>query len=129
MPPERFVIPYKLNYAFHVTTYNEIALHWLQKYNLYVLFPQVFNSISLECDHPSKVKCEPFNGFSRPARRVPAANLEFGYDHGPKTHCGPGDSGQYPHPDCAKFIECDNGRTFVKDCGPGISMFIISNVQ
>lgn len=34
--------------------------------------------------------------------------------------CPPGASGNHAHPfDCTKFLECSNGQTFVKNCGPG----------
>lgn len=76
----------------------------------------------MECDHPSKVKCEPFNGFVRPVRRVSTASRSGNLEIAPKAkiECDLYAIGQYPHPyDCAKFLECNNGQTFIKDCGPG----------
>ncbi|KAH8380510.1 hypothetical protein KR009_011156, partial [Drosophila setifemur] len=43
-------------------------------------------------------------------------SLEVGGD----INCPPGATGLHPHPfDCTKFMECANGETFVKNCGPG----------
>ncbi|KAK9711184.1 Chitin binding Peritrophin-A domain [Popillia japonica] len=34
--------------------------------------------------------------------------------------CPAGASGLFPHPTiCEKFLNCDHGRTFIQDCGPG----------
>ncbi|GJQ83467.1 SCRASP1 [Trypoxylus dichotomus] len=34
--------------------------------------------------------------------------------------CPHGESGLFPHPTrCEKFLNCDHGRTFIQDCGPG----------
>ncbi|XP_071057276.1 uncharacterized protein [Onthophagus taurus] len=34
--------------------------------------------------------------------------------------CPDGQSGLFPHPyDCQKFLNCDHGRTFIQECGPG----------
>ncbi|XP_070070652.1 uncharacterized protein teq isoform X2 [Drosophila takahashii] len=34
--------------------------------------------------------------------------------------CPPGSSGLHAHPfDCTKFLECANGQTYIKNCGPG----------
>lgn len=73
----------------------------------------MFNPKSMECDHPSKVKCRRFEEFREqpPLIRSPTAA---------RTECEPGASGLYAHPtDCSKFLNCNNGATFVQDCGPG----------
>uniref|UniRef100_A0A1B6CJC3 Chitin-binding type-2 domain-containing protein n=1 Tax=Clastoptera arizonana TaxID=38151 RepID=A0A1B6CJC3_9HEMI len=37
-----------------------------------------------------------------------------------RVKCPDGASGLYPHPsNCYKFLNCDHGRTFIMDCGPG----------
>ncbi|KAH8288065.1 hypothetical protein KR018_011505, partial [Drosophila ironensis] len=41
-------------------------------------------------------------------------------DAGGDIHCPAGASGLHAHPfDCTKFLECANGETYVKNCGPG----------
>lgn len=36
------------------------------------------------------------------------------------VQCQNGESGLRAHPfDCTKFLNCDQGRTFIQDCGPG----------
>ncbi|XP_017028294.1 uncharacterized protein teq isoform X2 [Drosophila kikkawai] len=45
---------------------------------------------------------------------------EKSLDYAGDISCPPGVSGLHAHPfDCAKFLECANGLTYVKDCGPG----------
>lgn len=73
----------------------------------------MFNPRSLECDHPSKVKCKHFDEF----REMPVLI------HSPPVlsiECMAGATGLFPHPvDCAKFLNCNNGATVIQDCGPG----------
>lgn len=73
----------------------------------------MFNPNTLECDHPSKVQCQRFEGFSttRNQRQLfPTGTIQ----------CEAGASGLYAHPlDCRKFLNCDHGRTHVQECGPG----------
>lgn len=41
-------------------------------------------------------------------------------EHGRRIKCEKYASGLFPHPtNCKKFLHCDNGRTFIQDCGPG----------
>ncbi|XP_052845540.1 uncharacterized protein LOC128258146 isoform X4 [Drosophila gunungcola] len=43
--------------------------------------------------------------------------------------CPPGSSGIHAHPfDCTKFLECANGETFVKVCGPGTAFSTVNNI-
>lgn len=73
----------------------------------------MFNPKSMECDHPSKVKCNRFGELREPpspVRSPPVARIE----------CEMGANGLFPHPtDCARFLNCHNGGTFIQDCGPG----------
>lgn len=40
--------------------------------------------------------------------------------NGRRIKCEKYASGLFPHPtNCRKFLNCDNGRTFIMDCGPG----------
>lgn len=87
----------------------------------------MFNPKTMECDHPSKVKCKKFDGFNTRHSR----NLAYppGLESARRVECEPGASGLYPHPtDCKKFLNCDNGRTFVQDCGPGTAFNGITKV-
>lgn len=78
----------------------------------------MFNSHNLECDHPSKVKCQPFDGFSQQTRRNPANGRSQRQQQ--SIQCEQGASGLFAHPyDCTKFLNCDHGRTFIQECGPG----------
>lgn len=78
----------------------------------------MFNSHNLECDHPSKVKCQPFDGFSQQTRRNPAYGRSQRQQE--SIQCEQGASGLFAHPyDCTKFLNCDHGRTFIQECGPG----------
>lgn len=75
----------------------------------------MFNPRNRECDHPSKVKCKRFEGFTRQTRNP--------YNRSQRQQaiqCESGASGLFAHPyDCTKFLNCDHGRTFIQDCGPG----------
>lgn len=78
----------------------------------------MFNPRNLECDHPSKVKCRQFEGFSRQSRNEPYRSQQQQQQQ--PIQCEAGVSGLYAHPhDCTKFLNCDHGRTFIQDCGPG----------
>lgn len=68
----------------------------------------VFSAVSQTCDFESSVPCVQ-SGRAGRLQELPA-----------EPRCAPGASGLQPHPtDCTKFLHCDNGRTFIKDCGPG----------
>ncbi|XP_043950595.2 uncharacterized protein LOC108029525 isoform X4 [Drosophila biarmipes] len=42
--------------------------------------------------------------------------------------CPPGSSGLHAHPfECTKFLECANGHTFVRNCGPGTAFSTVIN--
>ncbi|XP_037905161.1 uncharacterized protein LOC119647912 isoform X2 [Hermetia illucens] len=95
----------------------------------------VFNPDTRECDNPEKVIClnyrsesNPNNHFARlqqvqtksysdspsPTSSHPPRNI------GDDVQCAPGSSGVQPHPfDCAKFLNCANGITYIQVCGPG----------
>lgn len=78
----------------------------------------MFNPRTMECDHPSKVKCRTFDGFS--SNRGKSNHGRFQRQQQQVIQCERGSSGLQPHPiDCAKFLNCDHGRTFIQDCGPG----------
>lgn len=78
----------------------------------------MFNPRNLECDHPSKVKCQPFDGFAQQSRRSPAYGRSQRQQQ--SIQCEQGASGLFAHPyDCTKFLNCDHGRTFIQECGPG----------
>ncbi|KAH8395222.1 hypothetical protein KR222_002788 [Zaprionus bogoriensis] len=69
-----------------------------------------FSAVAQRCDYEQSVQC----GGVQPAR---SARLQ---EQAPTPRCAPGVSGLQPHPyDCTKFLNCDNGRTFIQDCGPG----------
>lgn len=73
----------------------------------------MFNPKSMECDHPSKVKCRRFDEF----RESPALIRS---QSNARSECEPNASGLFAHPtDCAKFLNCNNGATVIQDCGPG----------
>lgn len=83
-----------------------------------------FNPRTMECDHPSKVKCHRFEGFSSRLQEEPQSNRnQRQYVQRQETapiRCENGASGLFAHPlDCRKFLNCDHGRTFIQDCGPG----------
>ncbi|XP_031332039.1 uncharacterized protein LOC116162542 [Photinus pyralis] len=72
----------------------------------------LFNAYTLECDYASKVEClyEPEDDYTQQT----LTKLKL------KTGCPAGFSGIVPHHyDCAKFINCDNGKEIVMNCGPG----------
>lgn len=76
----------------------------------------------MECDHPSKVKCERFEGLSTRQQIPPSPNARQ-YTQRQEIapiQCESGASGLFAHPlDCKKFLNCDHGRTFTQECGPG----------
>lgn len=85
----------------------------------------MFNPRTMECDHPSKVKCRPFEGTLTYGRQnQPVANRQQQQysqrqEFAP-IQCESGASGLFAHPmDCTKFLNCDHGRTFIQECGPG----------
>ncbi|XP_016839535.1 uncharacterized protein LOC100120629 isoform X3 [Nasonia vitripennis] len=95
----------------------------------------LFSPDSLECDFPDKVKCyggeiadfpgvdvdhldesagvrEPLLNGGHSARYEAQGQLE--------PSCPPNMNGLLDHPsDCAKFLQCANGQTYVMSCGPG----------
>lgn len=89
----------------------------------------------MECDNPSKVQCQHFNGFSsnrnqRQQYPSPSSSVSQRASFGPSQRqeyapiqCESGAHGLYAHPfDCRKFLNCDHGRTFIQDCGPGTAV-------
>ncbi|XP_039149703.1 uncharacterized protein LOC6737381 isoform X2 [Drosophila simulans] len=53
---------------------------------------------------------------------------EKGFGETGNISCPPGASGNHAHPfDCTKFLECSNGQTFVKNCGPGTAFSTTKN--
>lgn len=83
----------------------------------------MFNPRTKECDNPSKVKCGHYEGLSSSNQRQspPALNQRFSQrqEFAP-IECERGASGLFANPsDCTKFLNCDHGRTFHQDCGPG----------
>lgn len=83
----------------------------------------MFNPQTKECDNPSKVRCQPYQGYAsnRDNRRLPALNPRLLQQQElVPIECEHGVSGLFAHPlDCTKFLNCDHGRTFIQDCGPG----------
>ncbi|XP_030239469.1 uncharacterized protein LOC108651696 isoform X1 [Drosophila navojoa] len=68
-----------------------------------------FNALIQTCDHQSQVSCEGQPGRSSRLLERPS-----------EPRCEPGFRGLQPHPsDCTKFLNCDNGQTFIQSCGPG----------
>ncbi|XP_033158155.1 uncharacterized protein LOC117139728 isoform X1 [Drosophila mauritiana] len=57
------------------------------------------------------------------------AESERGFGETGDISCPPGSSGNHAHPfDCTKFLECSNGQTFVKSCGPGTAFSTTKNI-
>lgn len=81
----------------------------------------MFNPRTNECDHPSKVKCRRFDHqLMRRHAHQPYARYQNSQRQQQQIQCESGASGLYSHPyDCTKFLNCDHGRTFIQDCGPG----------
>lgn len=78
----------------------------------------------MECDHPSKVKCKTFEEFTRKPRtlshRHRSAQSARYENENDVFQCNPGASGLFAHAyDCRKFLNCDQGRTHIQECGPG----------
>ncbi|XP_017770765.1 PREDICTED: uncharacterized protein LOC108558378 isoform X2 [Nicrophorus vespilloides] len=91
------------------------------------------------CDYPQKVDC--FNGqnlkectdcntkaksdgtgqnMTKYGSSSSSNVLQQQHHHGTSPKCSPGYSGLEKHPaDCAKFLNCANGITYVQDCAPG----------
>lgn len=115
----------------------------------------LFNPRSLECDHPSKVKCKSFDEYSKPVNshtahytsEIPSGGGDYGHtiatsatgvytpNNNNNNHlnhriqCQRGAVGLYAHPnDCTKFLNCNNGQTVVQDCGPGTAFNSITKV-
>lgn len=103
----------------------------------------LFNPRSLECDHPSKVKCKSFDEYAKPTAASAAYTLQNsdGRDHGAsaltsgyyndrvRIECQSDFSGLMAHPtDCTKFLNCDHGKTVIQDCGPGTAFNAITKV-
>ncbi|XP_017121904.1 uncharacterized protein LOC108142506 isoform X3 [Drosophila elegans] len=52
-----------------------------------------------------------------------------GLDKSGEITCPPGSSGIHAHPfDCTKFLECADGETFVKVCGPGTAFSTVNKI-
>lgn len=86
----------------------------------------MFNPRTMECDHPSKVKCKHFDGIAQNRNQRQFVGLSQRQQFQPeqpqqaRLQCESGASGLFAHPlDCTKFLNCDHGRTFIQDCGPG----------
>lgn len=84
----------------------------------------MFNPRTKECDNPSKVKCGHYEGLSTNQHQrqfQPVLNQRFSQRQElAPIKCESGASGLFAHPDdCTKFLNCDNGRTFIQECGPG----------
>lgn len=108
----------------------------------------LFNPRSLECDHPSKVKCKSFDEFSKPTglqtahytsshsigsgdySRTVAQSATGTYNNQyNRVQCQSGAYGLFAHPnDCTKFLNCNNGQTVIQDCGPGTAFNSITKV-
>lgn len=107
----------------------------------------LFNPRSLECDHPSKVKCKSFEEYTKPTTASAAYVSPHSANNGnsyrgqtvsvPAYHqaqqqraqCPNGATGLYEHPgNCLKFLNCNNGRTVIQDCGPGTAFNSITKV-
>lgn len=74
----------------------------------------VFSVASQTCDFEGSVPCEQSQNSVHSGRSSRLQELPL------EPRCAPGATGMQPHPnDCTKFLHCDNGRTFIKDCGPG----------
>lgn len=74
----------------------------------------VFNAVIQQCDFEGSVPCVQTQNSQQSGRSARLQQLPA------EPRCAPGSSGMQPHPyDCTKFLHCDNGRTFIKDCGPG----------
>lgn len=108
----------------------------------------LFNPRSLECDHPSKVKCKSFDEFAKPSytaqytreeKEVPtygqplpssttwSSSGQQGQQR--RVQCHSDAIGLYAHPsDCTKFLNCNHGQTVIQDCGPGTAFNSITKV-
>lgn len=83
----------------------------------------LFNPDTKECDNPAKVKCIPYEGRSSTNRdqRLLSSQQRFSQRQElAPLECESGASGLFADPsDCTRFLNCDNGRTFHQQCGPG----------
>ncbi|XP_046745946.1 uncharacterized protein LOC124403977 isoform X2 [Diprion similis] len=94
----------------------------------------LFNPETLECDFPTKVQCygselvdlnNPYNippSATKQPSQISEPQREWTVPSLTNQHpsCPPSFTGLLPHPtDCAKFLQCANGVTFIMDCGPG----------
>ncbi|XP_076673299.1 uncharacterized protein LOC143371719 isoform X2 [Andrena cerasifolii] len=91
----------------------------------------LFNPNTLECDFPHKVKCYggevadfPSNDYLDSSGRreplLPGSHSHLETERLQEPRCPPYVTGLLAHPsDCAKYLQCANGGTFIRDCGPG----------
>lgn len=100
----------------------------------------LFNPRSLECDHPSKVKCKSFDEFAKPSAAYtshstngqnsnanPLSSVD--YNDRIRIECPHSFSGLTAHPTiCTKFLNCDHGKTVMQDCGPGTAFNAITKI-
>ncbi|KAF5286934.1 hypothetical protein FQR65_LT12393 [Abscondita terminalis] len=78
----------------------------------------LFNLKINACDHPYNTECASWsNEFTPNDDQVQEGSS---VDKTKPIQCPLDAVGLYPHPwDCAKFLNCANGQTFIQDCGPG----------
>ncbi|XP_020714977.1 uncharacterized protein LOC101463243 isoform X2 [Ceratitis capitata] len=91
----------------------------------------IFSKIRKYCDYESRVQeydSEAGNGYNvlGGTDEDGAATVTFSggksstVSHRTNVECPPNSAGMHPHPyDCHKFLQCDNGVTHIKECGPG----------
>uniref|UniRef100_A0AAG5D0X4 Scavenger receptor class A n=1 Tax=Anopheles atroparvus TaxID=41427 RepID=A0AAG5D0X4_ANOAO len=87
----------------------------------------LFNPMTRECDHASKVTCLPapasLNGVGSAAESQQPPKFAAYTEQKHQVEepvCLPGVIGLLPHPtNCRKFVNCNNGARYVQDCGPG----------
>ena len=77
----------------------------------------LYNSATSQCDYPRKVTCP------KPSHQNGQGTGLWPEGHGRpavELRCPSGYSGTKPHPkSCTKFIECVNGRQYIKTCAFG----------
>ncbi|CAG7721522.1 unnamed protein product [Allacma fusca] len=91
----------------------------------------VYNPFINACDYKSQVECKnpislendiDVNFHSRNPRKSLSYSKCNTPDLNQRYKIVEGGLERYPHPIyCNKFVECENGQRFVKDCGPGTS--------
>ncbi|XP_076629433.1 uncharacterized protein LOC143345828 isoform X7 [Colletes latitarsis] len=91
----------------------------------------LFNPVTLECDFPHKVKCYggevadfPSNErLDSPGRREPLLTGSHNFlkqEQLQTLRCPVNVTGMLAHPsDCLKYLQCNNGETFIRNCPPG----------